>query len=259
MRVYDLRDLDVAARYRRGPGLLADPSFAARIRVHDEEPVPLFTAEWLQQQAYPGEWAAELGTSIEESSICLLTMQRPHVHRRVERELDRLREPLTRQVRLSVSMLSVGESDYRATFPPASPSVALPEEGRRRLAYLIASGGVEVLARADVVCLDGAGSHVTAGVVRDVCGRALLSGIVVELSAYLDPHSERVRLRGRVQYGASREDPPSTGRGRQFRVDEIVPTNTTALVGSYADLDAPSSSPRRLVALVANRPLSLEP
>ena len=101
LRIYDVRDLTEDVPDYPGPELeLTTDSGGARggggglviVGTDTEEGVTATTlAEMIRERVRPGEWAAELGTSIEERGGKLVVMQRPEVHKLIDKLLESFR------------------------------------------------------------------------------------------------------------------------------------------------------------------------
>lgn len=99
LRIYDVRDLTEEVPNYPGPDLqLQSPGAGGGggglvvVAAVDEEIMTATTlAEMIRERVRPEEWAAELGTSIEERGGKLVVMQRPEVHRLIDRLLESFR------------------------------------------------------------------------------------------------------------------------------------------------------------------------
>ncbi len=101
LRIYDVRDLTEDVPDYPGPDLqLQAPGVGGVggaggimiVDVDEEEQVTASTlAEMIRERVRPEEWAAELGTSIEERGGKLVVMQRPEVHRLIDKLLESFR------------------------------------------------------------------------------------------------------------------------------------------------------------------------
>lgn len=69
-------------------------------------------AEMIQQRVRPGEWAAELGTSIEERGGKLVVMQRPEVHRLIDKLLESFRASQKLLVTVEARFLEIREGFF---------------------------------------------------------------------------------------------------------------------------------------------------
>jgi len=127
LRIYDVRDLTEnipdypAPEMQLQVGGAAAASAAAGaapglVLVGAEKQAENVTAgslaEMIQQRVRPGEWAAELGTSIEERGGKLVVMQRPEVHRLIDRLLESFRASQKLLVTVEARFLEIREGFF---------------------------------------------------------------------------------------------------------------------------------------------------
>jgi len=90
LKIYDVRDLAEPLTF----GSPEIPELAAKREDAKKPPRLTVTglAEMVQKRVKPESWAAELGTSIEERGGQLVVMQRPEIHKLIEKLLASFRE-----------------------------------------------------------------------------------------------------------------------------------------------------------------------
>ena len=88
LRIYDVRDL-------------TEPELDKKAEVRWPEVTAATLAEMIQSRVMPETWAAELGTSIEDREGRLVVMQRPRVHRLIDKLIASYRDRQSLQVIVS--------------------------------------------------------------------------------------------------------------------------------------------------------------
>jgi hypothetical protein len=124
LRIYDVRDLTEEIPDFPGPelqvevgGLDASGGGAGLVLIGPDEGAgdgvtAESLAELISQRVRPGEWAPELGTSIEERGGKLVVMQRPEVHRLIDRLLESFRASQKLMVNVEGRFLEIREGFF---------------------------------------------------------------------------------------------------------------------------------------------------
>lgn len=140
LKIYDVRDLTYTITQFPGPELVlaeADQAgygggagMGGPIDLAGEEAIVGMEAgslaDLIRERVRPTEWAAELGTSIEEREGKLVVMQKPEVHRLITQLLKTFRESQTLQVMVQSRFIEVRDSFLEdigiefADLPPAN-------------------------------------------------------------------------------------------------------------------------------------------
>jgi general secretion pathway protein D len=122
LKIYDVRDLTHTITQFPGPELVLaeDQSqyggggVGGPIDISEDETVVAFEAgslgDLIRERVRPTEWAAELGTSIEERDGKLVVMQKPEIHRLISQLLKTFRESQTLQVMVGSRFIEVRDS-----------------------------------------------------------------------------------------------------------------------------------------------------
>jgi len=157
LRIYDVRDLTEQIPDFPGPelqvevgGLDASSGGAGLVLIGPDEGMgdavtAESLAEMISSRVRPGDWAPELGTSIEERGGKLVVMQRPQVHRLIDRLLESFRSSQKLMVNVEGRFLEIREGffeeigvdfggipDYhfsRGDVSTAAPGTYLPYDG----------------------------------------------------------------------------------------------------------------------------------
>lgn len=123
LRIYDVRDLTEKVPDFPGPELMLEVGgvdsgggapglILLDADVADEGVTPESLAEMISQRVRPGEWDASLGTSIEERGGKLVVMQRPEVHRLIDRLLESFRASQKLLVTVEARFLEIREGFF---------------------------------------------------------------------------------------------------------------------------------------------------
>ncbi len=123
LRIYDVRDLTEQIPDFPGPelqvevgGLDSGQGGSLVLIGPDEGMGDTVTAEnlaeMIEQRVRPGDWAPELGTSIEERGGKLVVMQRPQVHRLIDRLLESFRSSQKLMVNVEGRFLEIREGFF---------------------------------------------------------------------------------------------------------------------------------------------------
>jgi Flp pilus assembly secretin CpaC/tetratricopeptide (TPR) repeat protein len=121
LRIYDVRDLTEQVPDFAGPDLQLEVGGrgggmgGGLALIGDDMGEDVTTqslAEMIQQRVRPGEWAAELGTSIEERGGKLVVMQRPEVHRLIDKLLESFRASQKLLVTVEARFLEISEGFF---------------------------------------------------------------------------------------------------------------------------------------------------
>ena len=161
-RVYDVRGIPAPHPDRWGPAKGFRPPGIDVTESPDDWTLESI-AEMIQARVHPGEWAAELGTSIELRDGLLIVVQRPKVHRGVRELLDAMAR--TRRSGVTVEILAVPAD--RAGPLLVADAAAVP-------ALVARIPADDLIVRARIATLDGVAAHVVAGTKRHyVCSKAL--------------------------------------------------------------------------------------
>jgi hypothetical protein len=129
LKVYDVRDLSLWEEIRLGPELNFSP---LPVEPGEVDVTAECLAELISQRVRPGEWAPELGTSIEERDGVLVVTQRPGIHELIERRLVSLRGLRWRPVRVEVAVLA--SSSFGPLEPRTRDGSLPPEEVEKLMA-----------------------------------------------------------------------------------------------------------------------------
>jgi len=123
LKIYDVRDLTAVVEDFPGPDLDLTANtggggggggvnlFAAATPATGGVTVQSL-AEMIQSRVKPDSWAAELGTSIEERGGQLVVMQRPEVHRLIDKLLESFRERQKLLVTVEARFLTVQQGVF---------------------------------------------------------------------------------------------------------------------------------------------------
>jgi len=142
LNIYDVRDLTYTVSTFPGPELVVTDATVGGgggggpinlgETVEAEAMDASSLAELIMSRVRPGEWADELGTSIEERNGKLVVMQRPEVHRLIAKLLQTFRQAQTLQVVVEARFIEVRDEfledigvDF-ADLPGAALSAAHP-------------------------------------------------------------------------------------------------------------------------------------
>jgi len=123
LRIYDVRDLTEKVPDFPGPELMlevggADSGGGAPglmlidAEMDDDGVTAESLAEMISTRVRPGEWDASLGTSIEERGGKLVVMQRPEVHRLIDRLLESFRASQKLLVTVEARFLEIREGFF---------------------------------------------------------------------------------------------------------------------------------------------------
>ncbi|MBN1808183.1 MAG: hypothetical protein JW909_03880 [Planctomycetes bacterium] len=123
MKIYDVRDLTMKVQYFSGPDFALDLGTTAfgggglgGIGVVTPEDEDLVTAESLSDMIMnrinPESWSPDLGTSIELSGGKLIVMQRPEIHRMIDKLLSSLRSTQKLLVTVEGRVLNIREGFF---------------------------------------------------------------------------------------------------------------------------------------------------
>ncbi|MHC4248779.1 MAG: hypothetical protein ACYS9X_06585 [Planctomycetota bacterium] len=123
LRIYDVRDLTEKVPNFPGPELMLEvggvdsgggaPGLVLVDTGMDEDEVTADSlAEMISTRVRPGEWDASLGTSIEERGGKLVVMQRPEVHRLIDRLLESFRASQKLLVTVEARFLEIREGFF---------------------------------------------------------------------------------------------------------------------------------------------------
>lgn len=126
LKIYDVRDLTMKIQHFSGPDFAIEvggsggmggggtaTSMITMIMEEGEETVTAASlADMIMARVKPEEWSPELGTSIEESGGKLVVMQRPEVHRLIDKLLSSLRATQKLQVTIDCRILLVRQGFF---------------------------------------------------------------------------------------------------------------------------------------------------
>jgi len=155
LKVYDVRDLSLWEEIRLGPELNFSP---LPVEAGEVDVTAECLAELISTRVRPGEWAPELGTSIEERDGVLVVTQRPEIHELIERLLVSLRGLRWRPVRVEVAVLA--SSSFKPLEAKAGDG-SLPQE---EVEKLIAGAREDVLiAHGELTTLESHTAHAVWG------------------------------------------------------------------------------------------------
>jgi len=124
MKIYDVRDLTMHLASFSGPDFALDLGSAGMggggglggIGVVNEGENDVVTAdslaEMIQSRIAPEKWSPDMGTSIELSAGKLIVMQRPEIHRMIDKLLTSLRSTQKLQVTVEGRVLVVNEGFF---------------------------------------------------------------------------------------------------------------------------------------------------
>lgn len=122
LKIYDVRDLTYTLTQFPGPEIVLAEAEATgwggaaggAISLDDSVDVTAFEpgslGDLIRERVRPTEWAAELGTSIEEREGKLVVMQKPEIHRLISQLLKTFRDTQTLQVSVQSRFLEVRDS-----------------------------------------------------------------------------------------------------------------------------------------------------
>jgi len=123
LRIYDVRDLTEKVPDFPGPELMLEVGAGGGaggapgltlidVEMEDDEVTAGSLAEMISTRVRPGEWDAALGTSIEERGGKLVVMQRPEVHRLIDRLLESFRASQKLLVTVEARFLEIREGFF---------------------------------------------------------------------------------------------------------------------------------------------------
>lgn len=126
LKIYDVRDLTMKIQHFSGPDFAIEVGGSASslgagapttsiflLQGEEEEAITAGTlADMIRERVTPEGWDDEAGTSIEESAGKLIVMQRPEVHRLIDKLLSSLRATQKLQVTIETRILLVRQGFF---------------------------------------------------------------------------------------------------------------------------------------------------
>jgi hypothetical protein len=204
-------------------------------------------AEIILQRIRPSDWAAELGTSIEERGGKLVVVHLPEVHKEIEQLLATLRERYGRMIHFRVSVMRVPR-DRVAGLTSVAPSGSLDEAGLRAVKTLRATDPERVLASTDFTCFNAqrmssfggnstpyVGDYEISGDTYDAIVLTLIRGLVAEVKPILSDDGKSILLETKLAFTWKPEGgdhafrPLGNEDGRPYQVAQPGPVDQPRL------------------------------